>query len=164
MVSNQLLYTGSTILPDSFRHSLGKDPINPVAIRSGGDFARIPSRYHPTETLRGNFYHLDSENSGHFGHLMTEQLSRLWGWPEAKRQIPDLKLVFRIRHANERKPVLEQRLFTAFGVAPEDIIWIDRPMYLESLVAATPMWHNLDTPLRASRRSSRGCGTRSPRR
>ena len=161
MVSNQLLYTGSTILPDSFRHSLGKDPINPIIVRSGGDFARIPRRY-PPGSCAGNYYHLDSENSGHFGHLMTEQLARLWGWPE-QEQIPDLKLVFRIRYPNERKPVLERRLFTAFGVAPEDIVWIDRPIYFESVVAATPMWHN-PVPHYVHPTSSHGSGTRSPRR
>ena len=142
MVSNQLLFTGATILPDSFRHSLAKNATNPLIVRSSAEFARIPARYKPADLLSGNYYHLDSENSGHFGHLMSEQLSRLWGWPEAKRQIPDLKLVFRIRHPKERNPVLEQRLFSAFGIALDDITWIDRPMYLNSVIAATPMWHN----------------------
>jgi len=69
-------------------------------------------------------------------------LSRLWGWRAAKREIPDLKLIFRIRFSNERHPALEQRYFTALGIAEEDVVWTDKSVRLRSLVAATPMWHN----------------------
>jgi capsular polysaccharide biosynthesis protein len=142
MVANALLYTGDTVLPDSYRHHLGLDPHNPRTTNVSPDFTRIPHRNRPTDTLRGNFYHLDSQNSGHYGHLMTEVMSRLWGWSAAKEAIPDLKAIFRIRYPGEREPNLEQRLFGAFGIEPDDIVWIDHPVVLESVVAATPMWHN----------------------
>lgn len=47
-----------------------------------------------------------------------------------------------MRYPNERVPILEQRLFQAYGIAAEDIVWVDEPVWLESVVAATPMWHN----------------------
>lgn len=142
--SHSLLYTGSTILPDSFRHHLERRGGwgNTLMINASNDFARIPGHLRPRQHVSGTYFHLDSANSGHFGHLMTEVISRLWGWDEAKRAIPDLKVIFRIRHANERIPQLERRVFRAYGIAPEDIVWTDQPVLLKSVVAATPMWHN----------------------
>jgi len=142
MVSNQLLYAGYTILPDSFRHHLEQNPKNPRIASSTTEFARISEHLRPNQVLRGDFYHVDSENSGHFGHLTTEVLSRLWGWRLAKREIPDLKLIFRIRFPNERNPAMELRYFTALGIKEDDIVWTDQSVRLRSLVAATPMWHN----------------------
>jgi capsular polysaccharide biosynthesis protein len=142
MVSNALLHTPFTALPDSFRHHLSTNPTNPGLIDVSGDFARVRPRDRPRTRLEGSYNHLDSENSGHYGHLLTEVMSRLWGWDEAKRQLPDLKAIFRIRYANERKPVLEQRIFGAFGIDVDDIVWVHEPVWLESVVGATPMWHN----------------------
>jgi hypothetical protein len=128
LVANGLLFAGLTVLPDSYRHHL--DPVlrNRRTRSVTTEFARIESSVMPTETLPGSYYHLDSENSGHFGHLMTEVVGRLWGWHRAKAEIPDLKAIFRIRFAGERDPVLERRIFTAFGIQEEDIVWVDHPV------------------------------------
>ncbi len=142
MVANALLHTQFTALPDSFRHHLSANPSNPRLVSMGTEFARPKPRDRPRTRLPGNYYHLDSENSGHYGHLLTEVMSRLWGWDEAKRQIPDLKPIFRIRYPDERVPVLEQRIFGAYGIALDDIVWAHEPVWLESVVGATPMWHN----------------------
>jgi capsular polysaccharide biosynthesis protein len=142
LVSNSLAFTRHEILPDSFRHHLAADLVNPRVVDVDKDFARIPQHVMPTEELPGSYYLLDAENSGHFGHLMTEVISRLWGWDAAKADDPDLRAIFRIRHANERDPRLERMLLTAFGIAEHDITWIDHPVYVESLYAATPMFHN----------------------
>ena len=73
---------------------------------------------------------------------MTEVISRLWGWDAAKESIPDLKAIFRIRYPAERDPALERRVFEAYGIPRDDVVWVDEPVWLESVVAATPMWHN----------------------
>jgi capsular polysaccharide biosynthesis protein len=142
MVANQLLYTGYTILPDSFHHHLIDNPTNPSIVSVSRQFARIQERFRPRTTLHGNYYHIDSKNSGHFGHLLTESVARLWGWNAAKQAFPDLKLLFRTRFPNERDIVLERSIFNSFGVDETDIVWSDQPVFLESVVAATPMWHN----------------------
>ena len=142
MVANGLLHTSFSALPDSFRHHGERILRNARLVDANADFARVPARQRPTRTLAGNYYHLDCENSGHFGHLMTEVVGRLWGWDEAKRLFPDLKAIFRRRWPNEREPSLERALFTAYGIAAEDIVYVDEPVWLESVVAATPMWHN----------------------
>ena len=142
MTANALMHTGFTALPESFRHHWSYSPTNPRLIDASGDFARVRPRDLPTTRLPGSYYHLDSENPGHYGHLLTEVMGRLWGWDEAKRQIPDLKAIFSLRPGEERDPVLEQRIFGAYGIAREDICWVDEPVWLESVVGATPMWHN----------------------
>lgn len=141
-VSNSLIFSGNEILPDSFRHHLAGDLRNPRMVNIDENFARIEEHVRPQETIDGAYYLLDSENSGHFGHLMTEVISRLWGWDRAKQENPDMKAIFRVRYVNERIPELEQTVFTAFGIRREDIFWVDHPVYLETAYGATPMFHN----------------------
>ncbi|HEY7052310.1 MAG TPA: glycosyltransferase 61 family protein [Mycobacterium sp.] len=142
MVANQLLYTGYTILPDSFHHHLSPDLANRNIKNVSAQFARIPDSARPRTVLPGNYYHMDSQNSGHFGHLLTESVGRLWGWHVAKERMPDLKLLFRKRFPNEREIDLERNIFAAFGIHEQDIMCVDEPVFVESVVAAAPMWHN----------------------
>lgn len=149
--SNCLTFKDRAILPEAFRHPFEPNPRTAATANIDKDFARVPHRLFPKEHLPGVYYHLDASNSGHFGHVMTEVLSRLWGWDVAKEAHPDLKAIFRIRYPDERDPVLEKRLFAAFGIAEDDITWIDRPVWVDGLVGATPLWHNR-TPFHANPR------------
>ena len=139
-----LLFTGSTILPDSFRWHLSEQPYNPRVTASGKEFGRIPSRFVPRDRLAGDFYSLDNTYSGHFGHLLTEVVSRLWGWQRAKEEIGDLKALIHMKHRSGKDPKLEREIFTAFGIDPSDLVWVNKPVYLDSVVSASPMWHMED--------------------
>jgi len=134
-----LAYQGRTVLPESFRWHLGPLDV-PGLITQVDDFARTRDPK-PTETLDGSYFHFLYANPGHFGHLMTEALSRLWGWPAAKQADPSLKMLCRRRPGAE-KPGLEATLLPAFGVAEDDIVWVDGGVTVSSLVGCTPMWHN----------------------
>lgn len=136
-----LMYGDYTILPDSFRHHLVSNFSNARITNVSANFARIPAHLQPRDTLAGNYYQLDSTFSGHYGHFTTEVLSRFWGWDRAKELIPDLKVILR-KHPKEPGLRFERRFFEAYGIAPDDIVWTDRPVYLESVVSASPMWHN----------------------
>jgi capsular polysaccharide biosynthesis protein len=136
-----LMFGDYTILPDSFRHHLVSNFSNARTTNVSASFARIPDDLQPHSTLAGNYYQLDSTFSGHFGHFTTEVLSRFWGWDRAKESIPDLKVILR-KHPKEPEPRMERRFFEAYGIAPDDIVWTDQPVYLESVVSASPMWHN----------------------
>jgi capsular polysaccharide biosynthesis protein len=137
-----LMYAGHTILPDSYRWHLTDHPANPHLKAESRRFARVPSEYRPRRTLPGDFYQLESTYPHHFGHVMTEVLSRLWGWEAAKREIPDLKAIFQLKSQSRRDPGLERTLFTAYGIKESDLVWVNEPVWVESVVAATPMWHN----------------------
>ncbi len=141
VVSNALVFTANEILPDSFRHHLSNSR-NRRLVQVDENFARIPQHVLPTRELPGSYFLLDSENSGHYGHLMTEVISRLWGWDRAKQDAPDLKAVMRLRHPGEREPDLERAVLGAYGIPPEDVVAVGEPVFLESMYAATPMFHN----------------------
>jgi capsular polysaccharide biosynthesis protein len=136
-----LLHGEHTILPESFRWHLAKNPSNPRTINSSPAFARLPSDDPPRETLSGTFYMVDPQYGG-FGHLLTEMVGRLWGWDQAKQADPDLKAIFSVVRPRATAPQPKHRLLRAYGIAEQDIVWVDKPVYLTSLISPTSMWHN----------------------
>lgn len=135
------LYTGNTILPESFRWPNAEVPRNPRFESVTPLFARV-GRRPQGRVLDGDFYFLDSLFSGHFGHLTTEVLCRLWGWDRAKREMPGLKVLFHTNPARGADGTLERRLFAAFGIPESDLVSAEGPVLLRSVVGASPMWHN----------------------
>ena len=75
-------------------------------------FVRLERR-DPEEVLKGDYYYVDCLFSGHFGHLTTEVLCRLWGWDRARRDIPGIKVLFHANPARGPDGTLERRLFSA---------------------------------------------------
>jgi hypothetical protein len=136
------LFTPSTILPDSFRWYFAPGGGSPRLDSINSSLARIPPRDLPRRRLEGDFYNLDCLFDGHFGHLTTEVVSRLWGWDEAKRENPDLKALFHVRPKRNNNPTLERALFTAYGISESDLVWVEGPVRVRSLISATPMWQD----------------------
>jgi len=95
------------------------------------------------ETLPGAYFYLDNEVRGHFGHMMTEVVSRLWAWHEVRLADPGTKAIM---HFNKRRDLAgwEVELLGAAGVPAEDIVFSRRPVRVEHLVSATPMLSNPD--------------------
>ncbi len=139
---NTLMFTEHTILPDSFRHHLDPKLDNPRAVNVTREFARIPPAAMPKRRLEGDYYQIDCAFSGHFGHLMTETVSRLWGWDEAKRTMPGLKALIRSNVPEAVNPKFELNLFNAYGIDTGDVVWAEDPVWVDSIASASPMWHN----------------------
>jgi capsular polysaccharide biosynthesis protein len=150
LAPNGVAFHGHVVLPDSFRWHREKNPVNPRLINVNADFARLREQHRPRTELTGSYYFLDYSNSGHFGHLMTEAVAKFWGWDVAKEADPDLKVLLRRqgKNPNRAEPQMETRLLEAYGVAREDMVWVDEPVWVDSLVGASPMWHN-KTPYHA---------------
>ena len=140
--THQLLATGHTLLPDSFRWPTALPLDHPKVISATPLMCRLKEDLTPQRTLRGSYYYLDCLFPGHFGHLTTEALSRLWGWDIAKRENPDLKALFHIRPHKGMDGTLERALYTAYGIPAADLVATDRPVALESVVSVTPLWQN----------------------
>jgi hypothetical protein len=136
------LFTPDTVLPDAFRWYFASSGGSPRLDSVTGDIARIPPRHLPRRKLAGDYYNLDCLFDGHFGHLTTEVVSRLWGWDQAKRENPDLKALFHVRPKRNNNPVLERALFTAYGISEEDLVWVEGPVKVSGLISATPMWQD----------------------
>lgn len=134
----QVVTQGNVMLPDTFRHNQRPRLGNRYAEDYGVRFARPLNRTKRPESLRGAYFYLDSEFRGHFGHALTEQLSRLWAWRQAKAEFPDLKAILALNKNRELAP-FEVDLYAAAGIAPEDLVFVRDAVRVERLVAATPM-------------------------
>lgn len=138
----QLVLQDGAVLPWSFhhpqaerRHARGTQYISNL-------IAALPDGFRPARELPGSYFHLDSEFPGQYGHFLTEDLSRLWGWRLAKERYPDCKLLLsRGRRAAGLKP-FQRTLLGAFGVADDDLEVISEPVRVERLLGATPQFHN----------------------
>lgn len=139
-----LMYTGHTILPDSFRWHLTDNPGNPYIHSVSARFARVLPEHRPPRRRRltGDYYQLDSSFPHHFGHVMTEVVSRLWGWDVARQELPDLRVLLHLKPKSRKDPSLERALFVAYGIPEDRIVWVNEPVWVDSVVSATPMWHN----------------------
>ena len=134
----QVVSTERVILPDSYRHNQRPRLKNRYTVEVAPRFATLLDSRPPTR-LAGAFYHLDNEVRGHFGHAMTEQVSRLWAWPRAKELRPDLKVLVALNKGHELRG-WEKTLYGAAGIAPDDIEFVDGPVQVETLLSATPMF------------------------
>lgn len=135
----QVVLKDNLLLPDTYRQNQGRRLGNYLTRELGPRFAEPRHDPTPRSELTGSYYFLDSEYSGHFGHLVTEQLSRLWAWPAAKRADPSLKALVAVTLEPRELAGFETALFTAAGIEPEDIEVAVGPVRVERLVGATPM-------------------------
>lgn len=134
----QVVVKDNVLLPDSYRHNRRRRLRNLHTTEIAAGFA-VPRSAGPVEDLPGRYFFLDSEHRGHFGHAMTEQLSRLWGWQAAKREHPDLKALLLLNKGRLVQD-FERALYGAVGIAEEDLVLAMGPVRVETLVAATPMF------------------------
>ncbi len=137
-VPGQVLVSGQLMLPDSFRHNQRKRLKNRFTHDVGPHFARLPDEVQAAPALSGTYFYLDDEVRGHFGHAMTEQLSRLWALPLAREAAPDLKAVLALNKGREIQP-FEIEMYGAAGFAAEDLVMLREPTRMERVLAATPM-------------------------
>jgi capsular polysaccharide biosynthesis protein len=135
------LRTDDTILPESFRWPHAKTLRHPHYDSVTPSFVRLDRR-EAEEALDGDYYYVDCLFSGHFGHLTTEVLCRLWGWDRARSEIPGLKLLFHTNSSRGADGALERLLFNAYGIPDSQLVSSDRPVLLRSVTGASPMWHN----------------------
>ena len=136
----QVAVHGSMLLPDSYRHHMSPELVNVKTADISSFHARLKGDSEAPQMLEGAFFHLSSEYPNHFGHTVTEQLSRLWAWDEAKGVDPDLKALLFTRDPQLRMAPWESDLFHAAGIAPTDVHLTRGPVRVERFVSATPMF------------------------
>ena len=138
----QVVVQGGALLPDSFRRMHRRRLFSTALTDLAPGFAAVrwdPKQVDDAEPLPGAYVHLDSEFPGHYGHLVTEQLSRLWAWPSIRAEVGRPRVLLSTRTERARLHVFERELLAAFGVAEDDVVLIDRPVRVERLLAASPM-------------------------
>ncbi|GEB12310.1 hypothetical protein NSI01_06250 [Pimelobacter simplex] len=139
----QVVLDGHLILPDTYRHHRNEVLRNKLTVDLARDFA-VPVRPVPPDPprLEGTYFHLDNEARGHFGHLMTESLSRVWAWPEVLALDPDARVLLGANRKRPRPLEYELALYEACGIPRERIVVIDGPVLVDRLITGTPMFSN----------------------
>jgi len=136
----QVVVQDNLLLPDSFRHNQYPRLTNRWTIDLAPGFAQDPRVADATAHLDGAYFYLDLEWRGHFGHVMTEQLSRMWAWAQAKQADPGLKALTSIARNTTEVPSWQVDLLGVAGIDEDDIVTFVDPVRVEKLVAATPMF------------------------
>ncbi|MDQ0633531.1 hypothetical protein QFZ40_001440 [Arthrobacter pascens] len=142
-VPRQILLKDSTLLPDSFRLALlgrlGNSALRPL----NHYFSWSPESTAEPERLNGQYYYLDLEMNRHFGHFMTEAIPRLYAWDNAKEQNPALKVLMSSPTPEGNLLPYQLEILTAYGISQGDIQTFLSPVHVDSLIAATPLFHNM---------------------
>jgi capsular polysaccharide biosynthesis protein len=138
----QIVTSDNLLLPDTFRHHLAPRLVNVYVEESGPRFGQVRRDISDPDPLPGAWFNLDSEWPGHFGHMVTELLGRMWAWERAKEEQPDLKILLTLQH--DRVPAalrqFELDILGAFGISAQDVHIFDRPCRPEILYSATSMF------------------------
>ncbi len=137
---HQLARVDDLALPGSYHHPSINHPTTRALSEDHQRFGRVKNRRPPIH-LPGAYFHLDSEFPVHYGHLLTEDIAKLWGWDEAKARHPDLKI---LRSTGERDSFApwELAILGGFGIAPSDVVRLEQPSRVDILVTASQMFHN----------------------
>jgi capsular polysaccharide biosynthesis protein len=137
-IPGQIAVLGNLVLPETYRHLRYARLVNRNLPRITRWFAEAVEV--PATRLEGSYYYLDGELRHHFGHVTSEQLSRLWAWPAAKAADPDLRLLVSRGPKRQEPTEWELEFFEAAGVSRADVVSFSRPVVVERLVGVTPMF------------------------
>lgn len=135
----QVVVHDDVLLPDTFRRSHRRRLRSAALVDRAPDFASVRGALDDPVPLAGTWVHLDSEFPGHFGHLLTEQLSRMWAWPRILQEEARPRVLLSTRTPRPALHAFERDVLGAFGVAEDDVRIIDGPVRVERLLSATPM-------------------------
>lgn len=134
----QVAVAGHVVLPESYRHNAKKRLRNQMLVEWAPWFVRDDEE--ATTVLDGSYFYLDNHVRGHFGHVLTEQISHLWGWRGAKERDPSLKALVFEWQGGEPMADWEYDLLAAGGVDRDDVVVATTPVRVASLVATSPMF------------------------
>ncbi|MBW9214123.1 glycosyltransferase family 61 protein [Mumia sp. zg.B53] len=143
----QLVSYGDFWLPDTFRHQQAAHLGHHGLIRSGDRLTYMRPRWRPALRRRwdgGPLFYLDSEFAGHFGHVTTEVVSRLWGWDEARARHPELRPLMSLRPGQTDVPAFAREILAGFGIDPDSLVVQsgDEALEVPLLLAADPQFEN----------------------
>lgn len=139
----QLVVSGAFVVPASFHHPSLLRRKNRSIRNVSRHFAEIDVDLDRAPRLPGTYFHLDSEFPGHFGHLFSEDVAKLWGWEIAKRRNPQLRILrSSAKGADGRVEPFVIEALEAYGIRQSDIVLFHRPVRVQRLITASQQFHN----------------------
>jgi capsular polysaccharide biosynthesis protein len=129
------------LTPDSFRHHQERVLKHRRLMADGNGFVREDTElWSDAVPLAGSYFHLDNEHPGHYGHVLSEQLSRVWALTEARRTHPETRVLAGAPRGGTLAS-WQLTLLAAAGIDSTEITLLrQRPRRVERLLAATPMF------------------------
>jgi capsular polysaccharide biosynthesis protein len=139
--SRQIVHDGRVLLPDTFRHNQNSVLRHRQLVDLADDFV-LPRKQLTEEPprLSGTYLHLDDEFRGHFGHLMTETISRVWSWPEALELDADTRVLLTPTPKRPNLVEYELQFYEACGIPRDRITYVEGPVRVERLISGSPMF------------------------
>lgn len=134
------------ILPDTYRHWQSKNLFHKRIQAASSSYGRLTDAVVKRETRfeRGTFYSLDSAFPTHFGHLMTETISKYWGWQLALKSYPGIRPIMTHQAGKPSLPAWKSDVLRALGIPVDDILFVRSgdSVKVDGLVAAMPQLVN----------------------
>lgn len=136
----QFVTVDDLVAADSHRHMFYFSLENVRATYETHLFASDKAPLGKLQELPGKYFLLDSEWQTHFGHVVTEQLSRLWCLDSVREMYPGVKFLISTKSGLDELPAWELALYEAAGISSEEIHFQNFPATVETLICATPMF------------------------
>ncbi|MGY2873350.1 capsular polysaccharide biosynthesis protein [Marmoricola sp. URHA0025 HA25] len=138
----QVVTSGRFVWPDTYRHHLAPHLHSRFVEESGPRFGHLRRDSSKAERLPGSWFNLDSEWPGHYGHLLTEVLGKMWAWDRVRELAPDVKVLTSVPTDRDDLALLpfEAQVLDAFGISAGDVHVVDGPCRPETLYSATSMF------------------------
>lgn len=139
----QIIADNHILFPDTYRLNSrtylinnALDDVSPRAAVLRYSMNNLPTRDAPV------YFHLDNEHRGHFGHLLTETISRIWGWPLVKERHPNAKILLGPSREFATIPEYEYQFYEAAGIVRKDIVFLEDPTNIATIYSAAPLFSN----------------------
>ncbi|UZQ87348.1 glycosyltransferase family 61 protein (plasmid) [Citrobacter freundii] len=135
----QIAYMDGYLLPDSFRMQHHKKLTNRNIISLVADICLLKDEKPDPIHLAGEYFYLDSEYPGHFGHFTSEVVSRLWAWEEIKTRSPNAKVLIGLEKGKSLPSFIET-ILSCYHISRNEIQTFDSSITVDVLYAATPYY------------------------
>jgi len=132
----QIAYQGNFLLPDTFRIQYSKT-LSSSKIKNLYKNVFLDNGKSITKVLDGKYLYLDSEYPCHFGHFISEVISRLWAWDKIKEHEPDLKVLIGLGK-EKIIPTFVLEILECYGIKKDDIVTFDDCVSIKMLYTASP--------------------------
>jgi capsular polysaccharide biosynthesis protein len=142
----QVVTSGGFVWPDSYRHHLAPRLRNYFVEDAAPRFGHLRRDASAAEVLPGAWFNLDSEWPGHFGHMLTELIGRMWAWDRVRELAPDVRCLMTLQRDRDPQELaaFERDILAAFDITVNDVHVFDRPCRPQALYSATSMFSLAD--------------------
>ncbi len=144
--ARQILRDGSYVLPDSWRHPNQPKLNNRQLGYATAWFGGYKPNTEPTSSREaaGSYYYLDTELPGHFGHITTEVLGRVWGWQRVREIDPLVRPLISVAENAPTVPAFQRTIFDALGIPLDEALVVGprEAVTVETLYGPTPQFEN----------------------